>query len=155
MPKPRHQSPGNLLSLIFSNFHRLFYFSILVLTAHVVASTVLPIYALWPNVDDIFHFLGGVSIAHGYVLTIRHLYKTKHISRLDPIIEVVFLLALVASTTVFWEFGEYLSDTYLGSSMQGGIPDTMLDMFLGISGGVLTVTLMNKKPKKKRLLRRR
>jgi hypothetical protein len=37
---------------------------------------------------------------------------------------------------VFWEFAEFTSDALFGTQAQLGLDDTMLDMALGIAGGL-------------------
>ena len=39
------------------------------------------------------------------------------------------------TTTVFWEFAEFINDHYFGGHSQAGLTDTMKDMLMGISGG--------------------
>jgi hypothetical protein len=55
---------------------------------------------------------------------------------LRPIAEVVFVVSLTATSSVLWEFAEFTSDAVFGTHAQLGLDDTLLDMALGIAGGL-------------------
>lgn len=82
------------------------------------------------------HVAGGVAIAW---FLHRAAVNAAHAGWLAPfhaVTHVVLVLGLVGSTTVLWEFAEYFSDRYLGTHAQGGLQDTLLDMALGLCGGI-------------------
>jgi hypothetical protein len=101
---------------------------VLVLGAHVLASRVLPGYESYPDLDLPMHFLGGVAIAFFFHVAFRHASRYHVLAPYHR---------LTCAAAVFWEFAEFLSDRYLGSHAQDGIPDTMVDMALGIGGGLV------------------
>jgi hypothetical protein len=105
-----------------------------VFLTHLIAARVLHLYDLFPHVDILFHFLGGLSIA----FTATHLFcylESENIIDLNKAIFLVLVISLTATTTVFWEFAEFLSDQLLGTQLQPNLANTMQDQFLGILGG--------------------
>ncbi|PIR74211.1 MAG: hypothetical protein COU35_03675 [Candidatus Magasanikbacteria bacterium CG10_big_fil_rev_8_21_14_0_10_47_10] len=110
---------------------------------HIFAIVVFNVYVVIQNFDMLMHFFGGASIGITAVLVYKELVRVNIINKL-PVWLLVFLsvsvVALVASS---WEFAEYLADTYLGTYMQAGLPDTMGDMALGIVGGLVSSFLIS------------
>lgn len=53
----------------------------------------------------------------------------------EGIIRLVW--GLVNTTALLWEFAEFFSDRVLGSSCQLSLEDTLMDLFLGMLGGML------------------
>lgn len=80
-----------------------------------------------------------------HVLTARVLGLYRPAEELDLfgrpslIVYVVTVLALTCSTTVFWEFAEFLTDRFFGTHMQNGLEDTLGDMLVGLLGGLAFV----------------
>jgi hypothetical protein len=118
-----------------SKFVSFFLFPILVYLAHLFAYEVLHLYARYPNLDMPFHYIGGFSIAYAASQILSHLESEKITTPMNRIIFVVLLLSLTATTAVFWEFAEFISDQVLGTNLQPSIANTMQDQFLGILGG--------------------
>ena len=118
-----------------SKFLSFFLFPILVYLVHLVAREVLHLYALYPNVDMPFHYIGGFSIAYTASLILSHLESEKITTPLNRVIFLVLLLSLTTTIAVFWEFAEFISDQMLGTHLQPSIANTMQDQFLGILGG--------------------
>ena len=107
---------------------------VLVFVFHVVASRGFAAYTRFPPLDIPMHFFGGVAIT----FFIGHVYRVAERSGLlgQPVRWLYFAVvpALAISTTVFWEFAEFLSDRYFGTRAQLGLQDTLFDMFLGCLG---------------------
>jgi len=117
-----------------------FIFPIGILIEHVFL-LLFGVYRVFPWFDIPIHFIGGSSIGITYFLILEHLQKKDYI-RIGQFIRIVFVLSLVALTAVSWEFFEF-SATYLtGLGLQGGLNDTMFDLFLGIFGGISAVILL-------------
>ena len=112
-----------------------FLFSILVYLAHLIALKGLHLYSLFPNVDMPFHYIGGLAIAYTASQILSHLESEKITTPLNRTIFLVLLLSITATTAVFWEFAEFVSDQLLGTHLQPSIANTMQDQFLGILGG--------------------
>jgi hypothetical protein len=96
----------------------------------------LGFYGLWPPLDIPMHFFGGVAITYFFGHAYRAAEEMGLLGRPAEVVYRVTVFALTGSTTVFWEFAEFLSDRYLGSHMQGGLEDTLGDMLMGLVGGL-------------------
>jgi len=121
-----------------------FVFPALVLLAHGIASNVLDLYRVFPNLDIPFHFMGGFSIAYTSMQVLAYLEREKITVVLNKVVFLVLILALTATATVFWEFAEFIGDKLLDTNIQISLANTMQDQFMGILGGVTWVVLSYK-----------
>ena len=110
-------------------------FPVIVFLVHLIAVKVLDLYRMFPNVDIPFHYIGGLSIAYATTKILSHLESKKVTAALDRVLLLVLLLSLTATTTVFWEFAEFILDQLLDTHLQPSLANTMQDQFLGILGG--------------------
>ena len=94
------------------------------------------LYGLWPPLDIPMHFLGGIAITYFFSHAYRAAAEMDLLGRPSALLDVVTVFTLTCSSTVFWEFAEFLSDRYLGSHAQKGLEDTLGDMLVGILGGL-------------------
>ncbi len=111
----------------------------LVFLIHLIASKVLNLYMIFPNMDIPFHYIGGLSIAYTSVQILSYLEKEKIITRLNRLISMVFILSLTATAAVFWEFAEFVGDRLFHTNIQVSLANTMQDQFLGVLGGMTIV----------------
>jgi hypothetical protein len=111
----------------------------LVLGVHYASAWVIGIYAIFPHFDVPVHFVGGVSVAFLFRATFAALPTSLVQGRGRAVLEATFVMGLTSVAAVFWEFFEFLSDRYLGSRMQVGLPDTLLDLAMGVLGGLVVV----------------
>ena len=114
-----------------------------VLALHFVAADGLAAYERWPNLDIPMHVLGGMAIAWLVHTASRLGVAMGVLGSYGGVVHAALMIGLTCAATIFWEFAEFLADTYLGTNMQGGdLNDTLLDMLLGMAGGarVLLVT---------------
>ena len=121
-------------------------FPFAVLLAHVIASKVLNIYRIYPNMDIASHYLGGLSIAYSATKIIRYLEQQRVL--VNPLNNVVFpvvLVSLTATAAVFWEFAEFSMDLLLSTNVQISLANTMQDQFMGILGGLTWATICVRK----------
>ena len=118
-----------------------FIFPIFVLAAHFFLLLFSNIYSVFPWFDIPMHFIGGMAVSITYFLTLGYLQKRNYL-RMSGIIKIIFVFALVSLTAVFWEFFEFLAEYFTGLNLQGDLNDTMLDLFLGVLGGLLTVIFL-------------
>ncbi len=85
-----------------------------------------------PYVDPIMHFLGGAAIAY-FLRAAAELF-----SRLTgPLTDWGFDLmsfGLASVAAVVWEFGEWLSDVWLGTNIQHSGSAPLRDLALGLFG---------------------
>jgi len=121
-----------------------FVFPALVLLAHGIASNVLDLYRVFPNLDIPFHFMGGFSIAYTSTQVLAYLERERITVALNRVVFLVLILALTATATVFWEFAEFIGDKLLDTNIQISLANTMQDQFMGILGGVTWVLLFYK-----------
>jgi len=102
---------------------------------HVVLHEVFNAYATVPGLDIPMHVAGGVAIA----LVAGRVFDWMWSPPLGPapaVIRYLFAIGLTAFAAVVWEFAEFLSDHYLGTRVQTGLDDTLLDMAMGLTGGI-------------------
>jgi hypothetical protein len=109
----------------------------LVFLGHVVASLGFGAYALFPPLDIPMHFFGGIAITFFYARSYRAAERRGLLGRPAKVLYFLAVPALATSTTVFWEFAEFLSDRYVGTHSQLGLEDTLFDMFLGCLGSLV------------------
>lgn len=122
-----------------------FIFPTTVLLVQLIVSKVLNLYIMFPNLDIPFHYIGGLSIAYTSAQTISHLEKEKIFTRLDKVVFLAFVFSLAATSTIFWEFAEYIGDQLLDTKIQISLANTMQDQFMGILGGATWVFIYSKK----------
>src|SRR5512145_85878 len=86
------------------------------------------LYDLFPPLDVPTHFMGGVAITYLYRSAIKN---SQRFAGDVPIgVQILFALTCTGTTTVLWEFYEYLSDHLFRTRMIRGLEDSLLDMFL-------------------------
>ena len=125
----------------FTQIWKLFWPPILVFSLHIFLVRVINIYSYYPWLDMPMHYLGGLSMAYSLSLAGTALQERKTISRLDNSIELVLIFTGVITIAVFWEFGEFLLDHFLGTNLQVSLPNTMQDLLMGILGAGTIVVL--------------
>ena len=131
-----------------SKFGSFFMLPITVLIVHLIASRVLHLYILFPNLDIPFHYLGGLAIAYTSAQILSYLEKEKISTPLNKVVFLVLLFSLTATATVFWEFAEFIGDQLLGTNIQISLANTMQDQFMGLLGGVTWMFIYTKKLEK-------
>ena len=128
-----------------SKFVSFFMFPTTVLLAHLIASQVLNLYKIFPNLDIPFHYIGGLSIAYTSAQFLSYLEKEKISTILNKVIFLILIFSLTATATVFWEFAEFIGDQLLSTNIQISLANTMQDQFMGILGGATWVVICFKK----------
>lgn len=90
--------------------------------------------------DHLLHFLGGASVAY---------FLFGSFALLPSLIAssprwVRYLLAFTSSCTVavFWEFAEFASDRFMGTSIQQSLSETVLDLVFGAVGAFSTLLVI-------------
>jgi len=110
---------------------------ILVFVFHVIASKGFDAYEHFPLLDVPMHFIGGLAICYFFAICTKAPHTSLLLGQHTKFSLFVMLVALTGTTTVVWEFAEWISDQYFSQNAQLGVSDTMLDMFLGLLGGVI------------------
>ena len=106
---------------------------------HVIASRGFHAYDHFPPLDIPMHILGGIVIAYFYHGASVTASRCGIIGPFHRVTHIVLVLALTCTTTVFWEFGEFIVDRTFGTQAQLGLEDTLKDMLLGICGGIALI----------------
>ena len=109
---------------------------ILVFLLHVFISRVLNGYILYPPLDIPMHFFGGVAMAYFLAKSFGAVPEGAIAPPYRPIAEFVFVVSVTATASIVWEFAEFTSDRLFGTHAQVDLDDTLLDMALGIAGGL-------------------
>ena len=107
------------------------------------------IYYVLPWIDIPMHFVGGASIAPAGGSFLALLQKQGLINDLPFWLRSLFLMSFVGLAAVSWELWEFSIDVVFDKHLQEDLFDTMIDMFLGLSGGLVASTLwiVFRKPK--------
>ena len=118
--------------------------AIVLMIFHVVAASGFDAYDRFPALDIPMHFLGGVVIA--YFFHRASMVASSHgiIGPFHPTTHAVLIFSLTCTTTVFWEFAEFLTDRFFGTHAQLGLNDTLGDMLLGICGGITLLAVVSR-----------
>lgn len=116
-----------------------------VLVLHTFA-TVSGLYWQISRLDNVLHFLGGMSIAAASIHFLFLAERRKYIAIHNWFIQIFIIIAVVALAAVTWESMEYVIDHAIASQMQGDLTDTMSDIALALCGGGI-VGIINKSKK--------
>lgn len=108
---------------------------------HMIASKGFDAYEIFPLLDIPMHFIGGVVICYFFAICAKAPNAFFLLGRHTKLSLFVILVALTGTTTVVWEFAEWISDQYFGQNAQLGVTDTMGDMFLGLFGGSIVALI--------------
>jgi hypothetical protein len=93
------------------------------------------LYQFFPPLDIPTHFMGGVAITYFYRVAIRN--SQKIVGDIPFPIQVLLAFTCTGTTTVLWEFCENFFDFFFGTDMVRGLQDTVVDLFLGLSGALI------------------
>ena len=92
------------------------------------------------------HFWGGAVVAMGMIWWTFYSAKISALTKnLPKFYATVAVLGFVALAGVFWEFYEFIVDrlitknNYISLFQQGGLLDTLKDLFLDLLGGLTAV----------------
>ena len=95
----------------------------------------LGLFKSFPYFDMPTHFMGGVAITYFYRAAIRN--SQKIVGEIPYPVQVLLAITCTGTTTILWEFYENLADFFLGTQMVRGLEDTIVDLFLGLSGALV------------------
>jgi hypothetical protein len=102
------------------------------------------LYKLFPPLDIPTHFMGGVVITYFYRAAIRNSQKV--VGEIPLPIQILFAFTCTGTTAILWEFYENIFDSFLGTDMVRGLQDTIVDMFLGLSGALVLSLFYRRRP---------
>ena len=103
---------------------------------HALLSLGLDGYTRFPPLDLPMHFLGGVAIAYFFSWGFDLLPPCAIAAEWRTRLRLALVSAWTATAAVSWEFAEFTSDALFDTGSQKSLEDTLLDMALGIAGGV-------------------
>jgi hypothetical protein len=103
-------------------------------------------YDRWPWLDIPMHTIGGLVMGYSFFVLLREWRMRGMLGAMHPAVQVALITGLVGCITVFWELHEFLRDILFGEHTQLGLPDTMLDQFLGVLGGWVSATALIYRP---------
>jgi len=95
----------------------------------------LHLYDQFPPLDIPTHFMGGVAITFFYRSAIRN--SQKMAGGIPFPVQVLLAFTCTGTTIILWEFYENLFDFFFDTHMVRGLEDTIVDMFLGLSGALV------------------
>ena len=133
-----------LIKFIFRNitaFLKMLTLPIIVFGVHILLSKTVDMYGLFPWIDIPMHFVGGMTMTTTLIMWYKALQHINVIPQMHGAITKLFLFTATSTITIFWEFAEFSTDVFFGTHAQVSIPDTMKDMFLGMMGGLLIISL--------------
>jgi hypothetical protein len=93
------------------------------------------LFELFPALDIPTHFVGGVVITYFYRAAIRN--SQTLVGEIPLPIRVLFAFTCTGTTTILWEFYENVLDYFAGTQMVRGVQDTIVDLFIGLSGALI------------------
>jgi hypothetical protein len=96
----------------------------------------LQLFSIFPPLDIPTHFLGGVVITYFYRIAIRNAQML--FGEIPFPIQVIFAFTCTGTTTIFWEFYEYVFDFFFHTQMVRGVTDITVDFFVGLLGPLTT-----------------
>lgn len=92
-----------------------------------------------PYVDPVMHFLGGVAAAY-FTLQATTVAATI-VGRLEPIGRDLLAFGVTCAAALCWEVAEFTGDQIRRTNVQRGLGNTMRDLILGASGGIVCLVL--------------
>jgi len=102
-----------------------------------IAGEIRGFYMLYyPYYDKVAHFVSGMTVS---VLAFVAVLLLDRLSRLNLSrwMIVGFIVIAAMAMGAFWEIYEWVFDTFLGTELQYGLDDTMLDMIFVLIGAII------------------
>ena len=108
-----------------------------------VLGLALHLFDKYPTLDIPTHFMGGVAITYFYRSAIRN--SQRIVGDIPLSVRIIFALTCTGTTIILWEFYENIMDHVFGFHMVRGLEDTIVDMFVGLSGALVLSLLYRKR----------
>ncbi|NQU48797.1 MAG: hypothetical protein HQ519_09125 [Planctomycetes bacterium] len=119
------------------SIHRGGWAPLVVFGSHTIGSLGWNAYRKIPNLDIPMHILGGVAIAYFFWHSIHCPIAREVLGQPSKFARQLLTLTATGATTGLWELAEWTTDRMGLTHAQGGVDDTMLDLFLGMFGGLV------------------
>ena len=135
-----------IFALLWGAFKKAAWAPIAVFVIHTVSTQFFRAYFHLPSLDTIEHFVGGIAIAYFFYHLLESVRSTLFQPRYEIAMQNVIVFLATGTTTVLWEFTEYILDhTWVIHGLrQGSVGDTMLDMALGMAGGICYLVIRSR-----------
>ncbi len=130
------RSPA-LFPAVLATIRRYGWMPFTVFLAHELCAHGLDAYRRWPSVDIPLHLFGGLAIAYFLGGGLRILEARGILRPLPAWVRMGLIFGGVNSIALLWELAEWMADHLLGTHCQLGLGDTLLDLLLGMLGGLL------------------
>lgn len=88
-----------------------------------------------PYVDPAIQLCGGVAVA--YLLHEACVTLSGLLGQPSTLGRNLMAFGLTAAFAILWEVGEFVTDSLLGTDIQGDVPETMRDLILGLMGAMV------------------
>lgn len=126
----------------------------LVFAIHCILSLGFKAYDRLPLLDIPMHLLGGAAIAYFFHVSLVYFDELGFVRIGDRTVELIMVFGLVATSTVIWEFAEFLADFFFHVGAQRSLENTMKDQFNGLVGGIAYIGIFSRGDLTKRFCRR-
>lgn len=123
------------MRFIFSGYFLVIFIPLVVVVVGYATFTGLSLRYLW--IDRIAHLAGGFWAAVFFIYVFREYAELKKFSGFfeSKLLVVIFALGFASLIGVLWELFEFISNNL------GNLEDTIEDLYLDLSGGLLAVIL--------------
>lgn len=113
---------------------------VILLVLH-ISATIFGWYETVYYLDRPMHFLGGIAVAMSAHYLVKYFSHTDKLQINWKPIQVLAITAVVALGAVSWEFLEFYLDSISFAVMQPSVYDTIIDLTMGLLGGMITALL--------------
>ncbi len=111
------------------------------ITASSVAGSAFGVYALVGHWDTLVHIDSGVLLAWLGFFAVRRAQEQGMKGIIPRWFTLSVAIAVSLAFAALWEISEFLSDTFLGSSTQANLEDSIVDMAAGAIGALIAVAI--------------
>ncbi|MCE5338770.1 MAG: hypothetical protein LLF90_08815 [Methanomicrobiaceae archaeon] len=110
-----------------------------------IAGGVLGYYDIYyPYYDKVAHLISGITVSVLAFVVVLLLDRFGRLN-LSRWMIVGFIIIAAMAMEGFWEIYEWIFDTFLGTTLQHGLDDTMLDMIFVLVGAVIVALAGNRR----------
>ena len=128
------------------NFNKILTAFLVFLFIAQIIGIIFSLYWRFPWLDNIMHFWGGGAVAMGMIWWTFYSAKVSASTKNLPKFYItIIILGFTALVGIFWEFYELIVDkfitknNYISLLQQGGLLDTLKDLFVDLLGGAVAV----------------
>lgn len=128
-----------IIKWIICSFKKGAWAPLTVFSIHIISSVLLDMYYVFPYFDIPMHFLGGIAITYFFIECVTCAIRNDILGKPSFIAIILLVFLLTCTTTIFWEFLEWILDVSFQMDMKASLDDTLQDMLFGILGGVVII----------------